>query len=213
VFIKNLSYEATYEEVARFFSAAGQVVNIRRTATEQGRPQGWAHVQFDEEGAVAEACRLHGSKLLGRELFIDAANAGRGQQQQQRESGGGGAPTGEAVQGCWFCLSSPDVDTNLVVSVAEECYVALDKGQINPNHVQLVPIEHYPSLVAAPAGCFQELTRYLSALRACFAAQGGALVGFERHLRLRHQGGNHCHLQVRREEGGAMEGACVCVCG
>lgn len=38
--------------------------------------------------------------------------------------------------------------------------------------------------------------RYMSALRCCYAAQGLELVGFERHLRLRGKGGNHCHINL-----------------
>lgn len=36
----------------------------------------------------------------------------------------------------------------------------------------------------------------MSALRSCFAAQGLELVGFERYLRLRGKGGNHCHINL-----------------
>lgn len=38
--------------------------------------------------------------------------------------------------------------------------------------------------------------RYLSALRSCFAANGKELVGFERYMKLRKSGGNHCHLNA-----------------
>jgi hypothetical protein len=31
---------------------------------------------------------------------------------------------------CWFCLATPDAETHLVVSIGEECYVALAKGAI-----------------------------------------------------------------------------------
>jgi hypothetical protein len=33
--------------------------------------------------------------------------------------------------GCWFCLSNPKVEKHLVISVAEESYLALAKGPIN----------------------------------------------------------------------------------
>jgi diadenosine tetraphosphate (Ap4A) HIT family hydrolase len=100
------------------------------------------------------------------------------------------------VEGCWFCLSSADVDVSLVASVGDEAYVALDKGQISPTHALVVPIEHYPSMLTLPAACGDEVTRYLSSLRAAFASQGRVLVGFERHLALRSKGGNHCHINV-----------------
>ena len=52
---------------------------------------------------------MSGSALMGRELTVDAASA----------EGGVGAPaaTGEPVGGCWFCLSNPNADVNLVASI------------------------------------------------------------------------------------------------
>ncbi len=72
---------------------------------------------------------------------------------------------------CAVALIRLQVDINLVASVGEECYVALDKGPITPQHVLIVPIEHFPSSMAVPEGCYEEMQRYLSALKACFAAQ------------------------------------------
>jgi diadenosine tetraphosphate (Ap4A) HIT family hydrolase len=72
----------------------------------------------------------------------------------------------------------------------------LDKGQITPDHVLVVPIEHYPSMLSLPPAGADEVARYLSSLRAAFAADGKRLVGFERHLALRGKGGNHCHVNV-----------------
>ena len=46
---------------------------------------------------------------------------------------------------CWFCLSNPDVDKQLIVSIGEECYLALAKGGFDAFHVLLVPIQHCPT--------------------------------------------------------------------
>lgn len=67
---------------------------------------------------------------------------------------------------------------------------------------------HLPSF-AAPKGCllllrqvsltpacYQEVERYMSALRSCFASQRQQLVGFERFLTLSGKGGNHCHINA-----------------
>ena len=37
-------------------------------------------------------------------------------------------PSGQPVEGCWFCLGSSKVDINLVASVGQEAYLAVDKG-------------------------------------------------------------------------------------
>lgn len=140
-------------------------------------------------------------------------------------------------------LLACQVDINLVASVGDECYLALDKGPITPQHSLVIPIEHYPSWAARPAPAAAEAgrcvrasgrararayaaampralsmlsmlssfvwcvacalarsrrcaCRYLSALRAAFASAGQALVGFERHLKLRSKGGNHTHINT-----------------
>lgn len=59
----------------------------------------------------------------------------------------------------------------LLAAAGEECYVACDKGQINPLHVQVLPIEHHPSSLAMAPSAYAEMERYLSSLRSCFAAQ------------------------------------------
>ena len=75
-----------------------------------GKLQGFGFVQFATPAAVEAALRMSGAALMGRELTVDAASA----------YGGGGAPptvTGEPVEGCWFCLSNPNADVNLVASI------------------------------------------------------------------------------------------------
>uniref|UniRef100_A0A383W3L9 RRM domain-containing protein n=1 Tax=Tetradesmus obliquus TaxID=3088 RepID=A0A383W3L9_TETOB len=235
VFVRNLPFESTYEDLSTFFSQAGEVEDIRRGAQpDSGRANPWCHVQFTEIGAVPAACALNGSLLMGRPVTIatstpltkaegqapqfermyaaDAADnrEGRQQGQQQRRGERRGQQQqrhgqrqqqplpepGKPVEGCWFCLSSDQVDVNLVASVGEEVYLALDKGPISPQHCLAIPIEHYPSWAALPAAAAAEAGRYLSALRTAAAAAGQQLVGFERHLKLRSKGGNHCHLNT-----------------
>lgn len=48
-------------------------------------------------------------------------------------------------------------------------------------------MDHYPSTASLPPSAYIELERYLSALRAMFAASGKELVAFERHLALRNK--------------------------
>eukprot|EP00898_Chlorokybus_atmophyticus_P002259 jgi/Chlat1/3033/Chrsp206S03289 len=96
---------------------------------------------------------------------------------------------------CWFCLSSSEAETHLVVSVGTDCYLALAKGGILPEHVLLLPIEHFPSCLQLPPAIGQEVERYKEALRKCFAAVGKDIFVFERYLNLR--AGTHCHVQAR----------------
>lgn len=86
-------------------------------------------------------------------------------------SGGQDKPSGQAVDSCWFCLSNAGADLSLVASVGEESYVALDKGQIAPTHVLLVPIEHYPSSVCLSEAAKGEVDRCAAGLSGCWAKQ------------------------------------------
>ncbi|XP_073395911.1 zinc finger CCCH domain-containing protein 64 isoform X2 [Physcomitrium patens] len=95
---------------------------------------------------------------------------------------------------CWFCLSSPNIETHLVVSVGDHCYCAIAKGPLCPGHVLILPIEHQPSIVSLPSDAELELDKYKHSIRECFKKQGKATIFFERYLQLR--AGTHAHLQA-----------------
>ncbi|XP_068652264.1 zinc finger CCCH domain-containing protein 64 isoform X2 [Aristolochia californica] len=86
------------------------------------------------------------------------------------------APHGRS---CWFCLSSPNIETHLVVSIGESCYCALAKGQLVEDHVLVIPVEHCPNVVSLTQEAAKELQRYKSALRNYFKKQGKAVVYYE----------------------------------
>lgn len=48
---------------------------------------------------------------------------------------------------CWFCLGSPEVEKHLVVSVGTNVYLALAKGGLTEEHILVLPIGHFQSLV------------------------------------------------------------------
>ncbi|CAD7695123.1 unnamed protein product [Ostreobium quekettii] len=186
VFVGNLPFVCSEQEIRDFFSQVGHVVGVHRTANAEGRINTWAFVQFSTVEAAEKACHdLHLAELNGREVRVDKAS-----QSAQ------GHKAGESVEGCWFCLSSDASDKDLVASVGRDCYIALDKGPVSDHHVLIIPIEHYPKTVMMPSACYIEMERYLSALKSAFASVGRALIAFERYLTLRKMGGNHCHMSV-----------------
>ena len=110
--------------------------------------------------------------------------------------GSGGGAGGRSAykhpnEGCWFCLANPQVEKHLVVSVGAECYLALAKGGLTPDHVLIVPLGHFASTGALPAEAKAELARYKEALRKAFAAAGKAPLFFEVNTR-----SPHTHVQV-----------------
>lgn len=73
VFVGGLSYQSSKESVEEFFSKCGNIANIRIATNEDGRPRGFAHVEFDSEDAVKSALELTGKRLDGREIRVDVA--------------------------------------------------------------------------------------------------------------------------------------------
>ncbi|KIK61829.1 hypothetical protein GYMLUDRAFT_42253 [Collybiopsis luxurians FD-317 M1] len=141
----------------------------------------------------------------------------------QRHPGGGGserkggkrAPPKEiGPDECWFCLSNPNLAKHLIVSIGEECYVTLPKGQIIPTqsagssdgvdvdvpgggHVLIVPITHYPTFNTIPSDLappiIDETEKFKSSLRQFYAKYSCTPVFFE-VSRVSAKGG-HAHVQ------------------
>lgn len=101
---------------------------------------------------------------------------------------------GRTERSCWFCLSSPNVESHLVLSIGESYYCALAKGPLVPNHVLLVPVQHCPNTLTMPLDTETELEKYKSALNIYFKNQAKAVVFFE----LIFPQSPHANLQVRR---------------
>ncbi|KAI1888456.1 hypothetical protein AGOR_G00185320 [Albula goreensis] len=91
-------------------------------------------------------------------------------------------PTGP----CWFCLASPEVEKHLVISIGTHCYMALAKGCLTPDHVLLLPIGHYQSVVDLAAEVVEELERYKAVVRDFYKSRGRRCVLFERNYRSQH---------------------------
>ena len=84
VFVGNLSFDVTRDELIQAFSAAGKVVDAKvPTDRETGQPRGFAFVTMDSAStANAAIAQLNGSMLDGRNLKVNEA--------QERTGGGGG---------------------------------------------------------------------------------------------------------------------------
>lgn len=105
------------------------------------------------------------------------------------------------------------VDVELVSSVGDEVYLALDKGPITPQHALIIPIEHHPSLAALPAEAAKEVGRCVFCVHArlyaclCQEAVTWLLCG--------HPTARYC-MRVRQQPSGTWDRPltlyCVCVC-
>ncbi|KAL1554965.1 hypothetical protein AAHA92_15461 [Salvia divinorum] len=105
-----------------------------------------------------------------------------------------GSGTGSLIRSkeCWFCLSSPSLESHLITSVGEHCYCALAKGPLVQDHVLIVPIEHFPNTLSLPPECEKDLSEHWGSLQTFFKRQGSEVVFFEWVSKRR----THANLQV-----------------
>ncbi|MEO0867827.1 MAG: RNA-binding protein [Cyanobacteria bacterium J06642_11] len=86
IYVGNLSYDATREDINAVFAEYGAVSRVHLpTDRETGRPRGFAFVEMsneEEESAAIEA--LDGAEWMGRDLRVNKARP-----REQRGGGGG----------------------------------------------------------------------------------------------------------------------------
>ncbi|XP_057420168.1 polyadenylate-binding protein 2-like [Lotus japonicus] len=70
VFVGNVDYACTPEEVQQHFQSCGTVNRVTILTDKFGQPKGFAYVEFVEAEAVQEALRLNESELHGRQLKV-----------------------------------------------------------------------------------------------------------------------------------------------
>lgn len=88
---------------------------------------------------------------------------------------------------CWFCLSSPQVEKHMVISVGSEVYMALAKGGLTPDHVLILPVGHHQAASQLPPEVLDELKKFKSALKKFFKKRyNKVVVFFERNFRTSH---------------------------
>ncbi|KAJ0009723.1 hypothetical protein Pint_33279 [Pistacia integerrima] len=70
VFVGNVDYSCTPEEVQQHFQSCGTVNRVTIRTDKFGQPKGYAYVEFLEPEAVQEALLLNESELHGRQLKV-----------------------------------------------------------------------------------------------------------------------------------------------
>jgi RNA recognition motif-containing protein len=75
VFVGNLSFDVTREELVEAFGAVGRVVDAKvPTDRETGRPRGFAFVEFESDEVVQRCIeQMNGRDLKGRAIRVNAA--------------------------------------------------------------------------------------------------------------------------------------------
>lgn len=75
LFVGNLPFSATTEEVRELFAQHGEVTAVNLvTDRHTGQPRGFGFVQMDADGAKKAIGALNGTDFGGRALRVDLAN-------------------------------------------------------------------------------------------------------------------------------------------
>ncbi|XP_022754881.1 zinc finger CCCH domain-containing protein 64-like isoform X2 [Durio zibethinus] len=109
-----------------------------------------------------------------------------------RKRPGSGNSNANRSKECWFCLSSPNVESHLVTSIGENFYCALAKGPLVQDHILIIPVEHSPNTLSLPADSEIELGKFQNSLKMYYKNQGKEAVFFEWISKR----GTHANLQA-----------------
>ncbi|MFH4982198.1 hypothetical protein AB6A40_008907 [Gnathostoma spinigerum] len=74
VFVNNVHYDASAEQVQELFSQFGNVKDVRIVTHKSGKAKGCAYVEFSDEIAASAACKAPGLTLLDRKLSVALSN-------------------------------------------------------------------------------------------------------------------------------------------
>ena len=76
VFVGNISYKCTENDLKKFFKDCGKIVEVRIAKRDDGKLKGFAHVDFETKEAMEKAVEKNGKELQGRPLKIDQSTRG-----------------------------------------------------------------------------------------------------------------------------------------
>ena len=139
-------------------------------------PTGWTAPPF----SVADKKRTYEDSRNGPNHRF--SNDHGGHHRSSKRSRKKGPPPGPGE--CFFCLSNPNIASQLITSIGDESYLTTAKGPLSqpttfeplgfPAHMLIIPLSHSPTIggISDPesrASTFQEMTRYRRALQKMIA--------------------------------------------
>jgi len=90
IYVGNLSYNVTEENIRSAFEAFGQVTSVTVVKDKySGQPRGFGFVEMpDQAEAQAAIKNLNGKELLGRQLNVNEAHARTDRGRSENQTGG-----------------------------------------------------------------------------------------------------------------------------
>ena len=117
VFIGNIPYGVSEEQICEIFGRVGSVVSFRLVHDkETGKPKGFGFLEYKDVDAAASAVRnLNGFQLQGRELKVDYSNDNSGKSNNQSDQQGSGrAPPPAYFNANMSAAPQPQPQANLM---------------------------------------------------------------------------------------------------
>jgi RNA recognition motif-containing protein len=75
VFVGNLSFQSTKESLEAHFSKCGAIKDVRIAMGQDGRPRGFAHVEFETSEAAQMALKEADAEVDGRAIRVNLAGS------------------------------------------------------------------------------------------------------------------------------------------
>jgi nucleolar protein 6 len=87
LFVGNLSFKSTANEIKEFFESKGAAVTAVRLLTDKKtkRPKGFAFCEFESPVALEAALALHLTKFAGRKINVELTAGGGGSKSKVRK--------------------------------------------------------------------------------------------------------------------------------
>jgi len=87
VYIGNITFESTEEELEEFFEQYGEIVSLSLIRDRQsGRSKGFAFVEYETNEMADEAVKDNGQDFQGRNLVISIAHEKKSDSREHAES-------------------------------------------------------------------------------------------------------------------------------
>ncbi|KAG6578854.1 Cleavage stimulating factor 64, partial [Cucurbita argyrosperma subsp. sororia] len=171
VFVGNIPYDATEEQLIEICQEAGPVVSFRLVIDrETGKPKGYGFCEYkDEETALSARRNLQGYEINGRQLRVDFAENDKGADRNREQGHGGpglvansGGPTALGESG-----QHQPIGLHIAITAAAIMAGALGGAQAasNQNILQNATISNDPLTLHLAKLSRSQLTEVMSGLK------------------------------------------------
>ena|SRR3990167_441017 len=100
IYVGNLPYQTTSEDLDEAFSAYGKIAELKLIMDrETGRSKGFAFITFEDADAAQAALQLNSTELGGRQIKVNLAKEDRGDRNDRGGRGGRGPGPGPGGPG------------------------------------------------------------------------------------------------------------------